>query len=155
AYASERTEVVKYGPKRSLAVIGRDADLRKAARALAHDACHYDQRACFSVQQAFFDHRIDLDAFLAQLREAMDVYKPGLPKGFHGFDEKAAHTLAISEAMFMDVPLYHDPGHAWAVAVCPPDHVGQHPLGRTLYLHPMASPDDVLGSVDEDVQTVA
>lgn len=44
--ARPEAEVVKFGPKRSLAVIGATADARDAARVLAHDVAMYDQRAC-------------------------------------------------------------------------------------------------------------
>ncbi len=152
-YASEKTDVVKFGPKRSLAVVTQGSDLKAAARCLAHDVSYYDQRACFSVQQVFTD--VDLGEFIPHLVEAMNVYKQVLPKGFHDFDEKAARTLAVSEALFMGMPFYHDPEGSWAFAVCSPEFVGLHPLGRTLFIHPIKSVDEVAQYVDGDVQTVA
>jgi long-chain-fatty-acyl-CoA reductase len=150
---TEKTDVLKFGPKRSLAFIARDANLREVARSLAHDVCHYDQRACFSVQQAFLE--VDPEAFMPHLLEALDVYKRVLPKGYHSFDEEAARTLADREAAFLGLRAHADPDGSWAVVACTPDFVGYHPLGRTIFLHKVDGIEDVLPHVDESVQTFA
>lgn len=45
--------VIGYGPKTSLAAIGRDADAREAAEGLARDVALFDQRGCLSVAAVY------------------------------------------------------------------------------------------------------
>jgi hypothetical protein len=45
--------VIGYGPKTSLAVIGKDADAREAAEGLARDVALFDQRGCLSIAAVY------------------------------------------------------------------------------------------------------
>ncbi|MFN7943203.1 MAG: acyl-CoA reductase [Thermoanaerobaculia bacterium] len=47
--------LVAHGPRASVALVGRDADLADAARGLARDVALFDQRGCLSVQAVYTD----------------------------------------------------------------------------------------------------
>lgn len=150
------TEVVAFGPKRSLALVGdlkEPGQLREAARALAHDVSYRDQRACFSSQQAWL--RVDPEVFLPELCKALDVYADVLPRSMHTFDDRAARALVIREARFLGYPVHEAEDDSWAVIICPPRFAAQHPLSRTLYLHRWSDDLALEEIVDAQTQTVA
>ncbi len=151
--ASSDTELLNFGPKRSLGIIGKNADLKSAARNLAHDVCVYDQRACFSVQQVFVEGLND--EFLAHLEEALELYRTMVPKGFHEFDEQASWSLARLEAAFLGARVRFNDDQGWCTVVCEPTAIDAHPLGRTIYIHPVDSIEDIYEYVAPDVQTIA
>jgi long-chain-fatty-acyl-CoA reductase len=154
--ARAETEVLTFGPRRSIAVVGRGCDLRKAARALAHDVAMYDQRACFSVQRVFVEAPVD--EFVKEIELALALYETLLPKGQHDFDERAGFSLSRLEAEFLGADVRSSDQHSWSIAVCPPgadDTGAHHPLGRALYVHPVASAAEAVEHVNPSVQTVA
>jgi long-chain-fatty-acyl-CoA reductase len=153
--ARAETEVLAFGPRRSVAVIGRGGDRRKVARALAHDVAMYDQRACFSVQRVFVE---DLsDELMAEIERAFALYDTLLPRGRHDFDERADLALSSLEAEFHGARVVHPDARSWSIIVEPPDRerAARHPLGRTLHVHPVADAAQVVEHVGPDVQTVA
>jgi long-chain-fatty-acyl-CoA reductase len=144
---------VLFGPKRSVALVGRAADRTQAARALAHDVCAYDQRACFSVQQVFVE---GLDqAFVESIEHALDDYREILPLGRQSFDQAAAVSIARVEELFLDSQVLVDDHRSWTLVVRPPGPVLNHPQGRTLYVHPVDRLQEALPFLGPDVQTVA
>ena len=147
-------ELLKFGPKRSLAIVTDDADPEETARRLAHDVCAYDQRACFSVQQVFY-LGADPALFVENLRTALSLYSQILPRGRHEFDDAAAVALAAAEARFSDARVHHSENHDWTIIVADPRIVGMHPLGRTIYVHPIQDIAEVRPFVNSSVQTVA
>ncbi|HET9627214.1 MAG TPA: aldehyde dehydrogenase family protein [Kofleriaceae bacterium] len=154
--APAETEVLTFGPRRSVAVVGKGGDRKKAARALAHDVAMYDQRACFSVQRVFVEGPVD--DFVAEVKQAFALYETLLPKGKHDFDERAGYALAHLEAEFFGNPGVASEQAGWAIVVRPPDDgdaTARHPLGRTLYVHPVDHASAVLDHVGPGVQTVA
>jgi long-chain-fatty-acyl-CoA reductase len=154
--ARAETEILTFGPRRSVAVIGRGGDRRKAARVLAHDVAMYDQRACFSVQRVFIEEPVD--GFLEEIELAFALYATLLPKGRHDFDERAGFSLSHLEAEFSGNEVLSSDNHAWSIVVRSPDpgDAGfHHPLGRTLYVHPVANAAEVIDHVGPGVQTVA
>jgi long-chain-fatty-acyl-CoA reductase len=152
--ARAETEILTFGPRRSIAVIGRGGDPCKAARALAHDVAMYDQRACFSVQRVFVED--PSDEFMAEVERAFALYDTLLPRGRHDFDERAELTLSSLEAEFHGACVRKAEGQSWSIITQPPDRREvQHPLGRTLYVHPIADVAEVVEHVGTDVQTVA
>ncbi|KQV90443.1 aldehyde dehydrogenase family protein [Rhizobacter sp. Root1221] len=151
--ASPTAEVMLFGPRRSLAVIGRDANRRDAARALAHDVAMYDQRACFSVQNAFIEGPIA--PFVEEIEAAFRNYAQLLPKGVHDFDERAGGALANLHSSFAGDVVLQGAERSWSVVVSPSHPIDHHPLGRTLYLHEVDAAADVADFIGPDVQTVA
>lgn len=155
-HAPAETEIVTFGPRRSVAVVGPGGDQNKAARALAHDVAMYDQRACFSIQRVFVKQPIE--GFVQELERAFALYETLLPKGKHDFDERAGFALSRLEAEFHGVEMLSPATQGWSIVVRRAEQGDaslHHPLGRTLYVHPVADVDEVLDHVGPGVQTVA
>jgi long-chain-fatty-acyl-CoA reductase len=151
--ASPSSEILKFGPRRSFAVIGRGVDIVETARRLAHDVCAYDQRACFSVQRAFVDSSIVKD-LVNELERALDLYQDLLPKGQHEFDEQATWSLARLEALYDGAEVRDGLNQTWSIVVGDPS-VDAHPLGRVLYVQPFESLDEIAAHIDDSIQTLA
>jgi long-chain-fatty-acyl-CoA reductase len=151
--APVETEILKFGPKRSIAVIGRDAALAKVARVLAHDIAMYDQRACFSVQHVYVEG--NADDLAEELQRALAHYQELLPKGVHDPDERAGWSLAKLQALFRGDKVLGGTGQAFSVVVASGHPHEEHPLGRTVYLHHIDSIEEVAAYLGPDVQTVA
>ena len=154
--AKAQTEILSFGPRRSVAVVGKGGDRKKAARALAHDVAMYDQRACFSVQRVFVEEPVE--EFVSEIEQAFALYETLLPKGRHDFDERAGFALSHLEAEFHDIDVRSSQTQGWSIVVRPPelgDASLRHPLGRTLYVHPVTSVAQVIDHVGPGVQTVA
>lgn len=149
AHARPDVELIVFGPRRSVAVIGAEADVEEAARALAHDVCAYDQRACFSMQEALVEG--DPARLHEPLTEALSNYETILPRGQHGFDELARASLSHAMHAFAGADVLR--GADWAVVSGP--MAGGHPLGRTIFVSGVKSLDEVAERVDRAVQTVA
>ncbi|NJM90780.1 MAG: aldehyde dehydrogenase family protein [Myxococcales bacterium] len=131
--APAETEVLKFGPKRSIAVLGADVDLKKVARVLAHDIAMYDQRACFSIQHVYVEG--DPSLLATELQAALAHYQELLPKGMHDPDERAGWSLARLQAVFRGETVLGGGGQDFSVVVASLHPHEEHPLGRTVYLH--------------------
>jgi long-chain-fatty-acyl-CoA reductase len=134
--------MVEYGPRWSASVIDlTQADARKAAYRLASDVCYYDQEACFNSQRAFV--RGNVDAFVAQLEDRLEAFSTRLPKTAAHRDALAQRSAWLLESRYLGWRVRA--GADWAIAVIPdPAHPVNHPLGRTLIIHPL----DDLGHVE-------
>lgn len=151
-HAGDETSVLLFGPKRSLALVGRAADMRAAARGIAHDVVLYDQRACFSTQRVFVEG--DAEQFLAALQDSLDEHCWLMGPASQSDDELARVQLARLEEIFHGAVL--ESGEHWTLVVqrCPQDG-GEHPLGRVLYVHPVDSLKEAYPYIGRDVQTVS
>jgi long-chain-fatty-acyl-CoA reductase len=152
-HASSEAELVRFGPRRSLALIGRAADPVKAAECLAHDVAVYDQRACFSVRQVFVEG--DPSALCSALREKLADYARLLPARRPDFDQQACAALAAHEEAFLGSQVWESSDASFRVIVCAARDVEPHPLGRTLYVHPVERLEQAAEFVTPDVQTIA
>ncbi len=151
-HAGDETSVVLFGPKRSLALVGRTADMRAAARGIAHDVVLYDQRACFSTQRVFVEG--NPEPLVGALRDELDEHCQLMPPAAQSEDEAARVQLARLEDMFCGGTL--EIGEQWTIAVQTlPPHASEHPLGRVLYLHPVDSLEESYPFIGPDVQTVS
>lgn len=155
-HAGPATDVLAFGPRRSVAVVGHCADLRKAARALAHDVAMYNQRACFSVQHAYVEQASDsfLHDFVYELELAFRDYERLLPHGEHEWDERAGASLARLHAAFAGAEVRCAVDRSWSI-VTGTHEVEHHPLTRTLFVHPVKQAADAVAFVGPDVQTAA
>jgi long-chain-fatty-acyl-CoA reductase len=143
---------IPFGPKSSLAVIGANADIQKAAIALAHDTSMYDQRACFSVQRVFVEGFSPV--FLKELTAACVRYMELYPAGQRLSDEIAATSLTRRADDFLGATSMR--AGDTEITVCPPDTPTlAHPLGRYLYIHPVETLDLVAAYIGRDHQTIA
>ena len=151
--AAPDSALLTFGPKRSLAVIGGDADLEKAARALAHDVSVYDQRACFSIQHVYYEG--DTDDLMEHLAAAFENIELLLPKGEHSFDERAGVSLSRLQSDFSCSKTISSAKGAWTIIAAPAGESDIHPLGRTVYLHAINTLTEVEPYIDRHTQTVA
>jgi long-chain-fatty-acyl-CoA reductase len=150
-HAAPEAARVVYGPKRSLAVVGREADLEQAATGLAHDVCAYEQRACFSIHQAFVEE--PAGPFLETLHRALTRYDRLLPRSAYSPDELAAGALERAAQGFMGSEVRT--AGTWTTITCRPDRVRALCGVRTVFVHPVARLDEALAWLGQDVQTVA
>jgi long-chain-fatty-acyl-CoA reductase len=151
---AEEASFTAFGPKCSVALVGSGADLRRAALGVAHDACVYEQRGCFSVQSVFVE--APLEPFLEELRKAMSEYEELLPPARESFDEAGRVSLALLEATYLGAEVVGAPGERWAVVVGgDPAAAIEHPQARTVYVHPVARLADAVPHLGPEVQTVA
>lgn len=150
--ASPAASFVPFGPKSSLALVGRDADPRTAALGLAHDISTYDQAACFSVQEVFVEG--DVDAFLAELGPALVHYEQLLPPRVLDVDKLAYLNARRLDHVFAGGKEHPTAGRA-SVIVAPLGLPLEAPLERTVIVHPVKDLRQAYDYVDSGVQTVA
>ena len=155
-FASLRTEVVAFGPKRSLAFIGAGADPRTAADAVATDVSLYDQRACFSTRQVFV-HTSVQEAFLEALAKSLAKLEAILPAGVSSIDGMAIRALGRAHAAFLGDAYAASGSNSWAIirGAGAEQARASHPMGRTVYVSGFDQADELYAAIDPDVQTVA
>lgn len=146
------TEVLCFGPKRSIGVVGADADLDHAASAVACDAVVEDQRGCFSLRQVFVESRSA--EFVRSLAKSLEEFSELLPTGRPSFDVNAAVSLARLEQRCLGHPTVSADDGSWSVTCADPNDMPDHPLGRTVFVHADCSPARVAHFLSPDVQTV-
>lgn len=146
--------VLEFGPKTSLALIGKEsATSKKVAIDLAHDASIYNQEACFSPQIAFVEG--DHEAFVQNLIEAFTTYQRLLPKGHTSIDDHAHVWRARLEARYGGGRVLQSDGTEWTVIVLSdPSEIHEHPLSRCMYVVPVVALENALSYVTPDTQTV-
>jgi long-chain-fatty-acyl-CoA reductase len=149
------TEFLEFGPKRSIHLIGKDTpDYEYAAMKAAYDISLYDQEACFSPQETFFEG--DPEVYVNALSVWLEKSLARLPKGPPSVDEKARISRARSEAKFRGWRVYAPEHTGWTIIVTDrPTVVDDHPLARTVYVHPVQDLSEAIPFVNKDTQTVA
>lgn len=149
------TEFLEFGPKKSVHLIGRDTkDYDYAAMKAAYDISLYDQEACFSPQEAFFEG--DPEAYIKGLQSWLDKSMIRLPKAPASDDEMARITRARSEARFRGWQVYAPQHTGWTIiATDKPCVIDDHPLSRTTYIHPVKDLREAFPFINRDTQTVA
>lgn len=133
--------VVEFGPKWSLAVIDTEqCDVEMAAWRMAADVTFYDQEACLSPQRVFIKGACD--QFIERLAHYLDRAAKHIPKEAVSRDAQAHFAMNRLEASFRGWKMRS--GHDWTIIeVADPTEVIDHPLGRTLFVHPIADLDAV------------
>lgn len=144
--------IVEFGPRWSAAVVDADHDPTGLSYRLAADVSYYDQEACFSVQRAWVLG--DVDGLLAELLPALDRFAERMPASPPLVDARAHRTACLAAADFAGDTVHR--GRQWTVVVAPdPASVPEHPLQRTLFVHPVADLDEVGPHIDPLLQTLA
>jgi len=146
------TPFVEFGPKWSLAVIDLDqCDSEVAAWRMAADVTFYDQEACLSPQRLFVkgDHR----QFIQRLGHYLDKAAGHIAKQGQNRDALAHFAMTRLEASFRGWTLHR--GRDWSIIeIEDPSQVIEHPLGRTLFVHPVRDISEVSGYLNETAQTL-
>lgn len=145
--------LAEYGPRHSASVVDlTQTDPREAAMRVVEDAAFYDQEACFNTQRVFV--KGDTAAFVAAAREAFATFTGNLPFVTENRDVLANRSALLAEASFRGFPSTVTPD--WAVVELPLGTTDlPHPLGRTLFVHPVEDLGDVARHLDRHSQTLS
>lgn len=149
------TELIEFGPKRSFAVfLDGVEDWDRAGLWLGFDVINYNQEACFSVQEAFVVG--DPKPLAAAVAGWLEQYGRNVAPVERTPDAEAHVQRTRMEAMAEGWEVIAPAGADWTVIVTDgPTELSEHPLGRTLHIHPCRDVVQVLATVDHNVQTVA
>jgi long-chain-fatty-acyl-CoA reductase len=153
--AGPEAEIVPFGPRRSVAVVGAGictgTELEHVALALAHDVFLHDQHACFSAQEVFVE--APAEPLLQELGRAFGRYSELLPRSRDTIDDAAVVSLMRRTAEFLGAEVDTAADGGWTIVrgLAPGS---QHPHGRCLYVHEVTSLDEVSAHLDAYVQTV-
>ncbi|WP_347332171.1 aldehyde dehydrogenase family protein [Marinimicrobium locisalis] len=146
--------LLEFGPRRSFSIVDLDqCDPQDAARRLAHEFTLYDQEACFNPQRLFV--KGDVDKLIPHLYRYMDQQQQKLPKGEIDYDTHAALSSICMEANYLGYDVHQNNEKVWTIIRCPADHVMDHPLSRTMYLHSVETWKEVHKHIDNETQTVS
>jgi len=149
------TDFLEFGPKESLHFIGAPyGDLDNLAMRAAYDISVYEQEACFSPQRMFVEG--DAREFAGALALWLDKLLVRLPAGFRSPDRRAHLTRARTEAEFDGHTVLRGGDGQWMIVLMAGEERGpyEHPLNRTIYIHPVADLSDAIGEIHGQVQTV-
>ncbi|MFE9913402.1 aldehyde dehydrogenase family protein [Streptomyces clavifer] len=149
-HCSPEAVVVPYGPRRSLTVVGKEADMARAARGVAHDASMYEQRACFSTHQVFTD--ADPEQFADALQAELERYEEMLPRDAVTMDEAAQASLEVEAHRFLGATARI--GTWGSIVVTDPTDTVSLPAGRVVFVHRVRDLSEVYPWVDGAVQTI-
>lgn len=142
---------LEFGPKRSFAVLFTEgANLETAALRMAHDMSIYDQEACFSPQRLFIVG--EYEKFLEYFKKYLDVSAEYLPKGRTNMDAQSYLNRIKMESKYRGWDMHE--GKDWTIVIADPYKVKDHPLGRTMFIHPIESLDEIIPFVDDETQGI-
>jgi hypothetical protein len=152
-------EDVFFGPRHSLAIVGRDSTasegLDKLADKLAKDASYFDQHGCHSPHTVFVERGGAVTAldFARRLASAMDRALKRVPKEPAGAEE--AYRIAVVRAEYAVAgEVFASKGTEWTVAYSEERGLAR-PLGsRVLFVRPVDQVEDVLEWLNPDIQTI-
>ena len=149
------TDFIEFGPKKSIHLIGADTpDYEYAAMKAAYDISIYEQEACFSPQETFFEG--DPASYVEALQVWLNKNLTRIPKAPLTEDEKARVTRARSEAKFRGWQVYAPTHCSWTIIVTDrPCVIDDHPLSRTIYIHPVKDLREAFPFINKDTQTAA
>lgn len=134
-------KLVEYGPKVSLAVIGRDVDPAAVASGLARDVALFDQRGCLSVHAVYTLG--DAAALAAALGEALAERARHWPPGPPDAATAAGVQQLRLEAGLRALATAPLPVEAGTVVVEPEPPFQPSPGLRTVRIHPVTEPGDL------------
>ena len=148
------TDLIEFGPKRSFALfLDGVEDWDRASLFLAYDIINYDQEACFSTQEAYvLGDPKPLAAALARWLEQFGAHVASSNRSSDG----DAHVQQFRmEARAEGWEVIAPAGTGWTIIITDgPARLSQHPLTRTIYIHPCRELGAVYALVDDDVQGV-
>lgn len=146
---------VTFGPRRSCAIVDLtqdDVDVYDAARRMAVEVSFYDQAACLSPLRVYVIG--DPTEFEDQLELALNEVSSALPRRVGGNDVEGHIRLISEEARVRGWSVRT--GDGWAsIMVSAEEGAITHPLGRTVFIHPVGGLGEVARWMDEDSQTIA
>jgi acyl-CoA reductase-like NAD-dependent aldehyde dehydrogenase len=129
-------KLIGYGPRTSLAVIGAEADLDRAAEGLASDIALFDQRGCLSVAAIYAAG--DAEALAGRLEAALRERARAWPPGAADPASLAAVQQARLEAEMRGLRVCGLAVTEGTVLVDPDPAFRPSPGLRTVRIHPLA-----------------
>lgn len=148
------TDIIEFGPKRSIALFLKGVkDWDNVGLLMAYDVINYDQEACFSTQEAYIIG--DPRPLAESLAKWLEQYAKNVPPTERTSDAHAHVQQFRMEAMAEGWEVLAPSGTEWTIVITDgPMELAQHPLTRTIYLHPCTDVSQVLAMVDDNVQGV-
>jgi hypothetical protein len=129
--------LLAYGPRSSIAVVARGADLAAAAAGLARDIALFDQRGCLSPQAIFVEG--DANRLAAELAAALGTIAREIPAGPALAPELAAVQQVRAEAEMRGLTAPAMPIEEGTVIVETRAALEASPGRRTVRLYPLDS----------------
>ena len=147
AKVGERIRVRGHGAGMGIAVVGRGAAVKDAARALAADVIAFDQRGCLSPRVVFVEGEGRADALAEALDVALSDANARVPRGDLAADERAegaryAETMAFAGKTFAGA------GHLIGLAPRGAP-IAVPPPGRHVHVAPVRSLDEAAAVMAE------
>ncbi|MBU6428581.1 MAG: aldehyde dehydrogenase family protein, partial [Cyanobacteria bacterium REEB65] len=141
--------LIEWGPKVSVGLVAREADLANSARAAAIDVSLWDQNACSSAQVIYVEGSDRVAPFVDALKSELSAFAVEYPPGLRSMQERAEITKARESAK-VDVAIgraeLHVPGSQdWTIVVEADPTFKLSPLFRTVYIKPVADLADCAG----------
>jgi len=155
------TELLEFGPRRSMQFIGHEAFesknvLQSVTDKAAHDIVLFDQEACHSPQLAFVEGKGNAETFCEALSKSMVEECKRLPKGFTRGDKHASISHERILAKFYGEKVYESEKTEWTIILSDKvQRTQRHPLGRMLYVFEIPDLKGAIHHIDKSVQTVA
>ncbi len=155
------TELLEFGPRRSMQFIGCEAFeskdvLKSVTDKAAHDIVLFDQEACHSPQLAFVEGQGNAEKFCEALSVSLVEECKRIPKGFSRGDKHAAISHERILAKFYGEKVYESEKTEWTIILSDKvQRTQRHPLGRILYVFEIPDLKDAIHHLDKSVQTVA
>jgi acyl-CoA reductase LuxC len=135
--------VVGFGPRTSLAILGREVEPAAAAAGLARDIALFDQRGCLSVAAVYTAG--DAEALARELARALAAAAQALPPGPFPADTAAAVQQIRAESELRGLVAHRLPLAAGTVIVEPAPAFRPSPGLRLVRVHGLAD----LGTLPE------
>lgn len=154
-------EVLSFGPRRGIQLIGKEVhtskEIHSIAQKAAHDLIVFDQEGCFSPQLAFVEgEKEHVIKYAEELEKALEAETIKFPRGSMTLQQTASISHARAYSSFLGHHLHHKNNFDYTLIV--PHSVEQtrsHPLGRTLFLIPVGSLKEAVEHIGHETQVVA
>ena len=152
--ASYGTDIIEFGPKRSLHLIDRGIkDINRLAQRVAYDISIYNQEACFRPQAVFIADQAE--EFVQCLQYWNDYFLTIFDRGHISKDVCAQVSRTRLEEIFKGAQVISPADNtAWTIIVKKPEVVIEHPLSRSLYVFPVNDLREALPFITKNTQTV-
>jgi long-chain-fatty-acyl-CoA reductase len=147
-------DFMEFGPKESwLMVDTSSGDLDDICMRAAYDISVYEQEACFSPQRIFVEG--DAERFAECLAKWMENIQKRLPIGFMNDDKRAHINRTRLDAAFEGYKIFKSDELKWTVILTDTNtFISEHPLSRTIFIHPVKKLEDAIQYVHREIQTI-
>jgi long-chain-fatty-acyl-CoA reductase len=149
-------DLIEFGPKKSFDILlaPEDDDWPMTGLKTAYDVVAYNQEGCFSSQEVYCK-REHLDDAVEQIAGGLAVYADMFRRPCSSFDLDAYVQRARLDAQASGWDVISPDSTEWTIIVTDgPTRIAEHPLLRTLFVHPIDGLADVVPFVDRDVQSI-